>query len=188
MDKDQLSQQIGQRLRYHRQHRKLSLDELSDLTGVSKPMLGQIERGTSNPTVSVLWKISSGLQMPFASFLVNNPSISIKRRAEQPYFKEDQDLFETFNTFASPGIPLETYRIRLLPGGKHHSEPSGIGVLKVITVYLSTLTINIGEVDLNELHPGDSISFTNDVPQLLQNLTTDVCELNMTIFYPGPHI
>ena len=47
MDKNFLSVQIGQRLRFHRQQRQLSLEDLADsLTGVSKPMLGQIERGT----------------------------------------------------------------------------------------------------------------------------------------------
>ncbi|MGE7761476.1 helix-turn-helix domain-containing protein [Peribacillus sp. NPDC097895] len=73
-----LSIQIGQRLRFYRQRRKLSLDDLAELTGVSKPMLGQIERGSSNPTVAILWKIAAGLQIPFGSFLVRNPSIIVR--------------------------------------------------------------------------------------------------------------
>ncbi len=42
---------IGERLKSIRVNRNLSLDETSKLTGVSKPMLGQIERGQSVPTV-----------------------------------------------------------------------------------------------------------------------------------------
>lgn len=186
MDKKQISAQIGERLRYHRLQRQLSLDGLATITGVSKPMLGQIERGTSNPTVSVLWKIAAGLQIPFASFLINNPSIKIKRVAEQPDFKEDNGTFETYNTFASPGIPFETYRIRLLPGCSHYSEPGVMGVLKLLTVHSGTLTIKIGSEEVNELNTGDSISYSNDVFQIYQNTTDDVCEINMSIFYSSP--
>ena len=54
---------VGQNLRRLRNGLGLSLDEASKLTGVSKAMLGQIERGESSPTISTLWKISSGLKV-----------------------------------------------------------------------------------------------------------------------------
>ncbi|MCM2532424.1 XRE family transcriptional regulator [Neobacillus pocheonensis] len=188
MDKDFLSAQIGQRLRYYRQQRKLTLDELADLTGVSKPMLGQIERGSSNPTVSILWKIAAGLQVPFASFLTKNPSVKIIRKDEQPFFKEDHDLFEVYNNFASPGVPFESYRIRLLPGCKHLSEPNGIGTLKSITVHSGIFSIRIGEADHYSLKKGDSVSFSTDVSQIYENVTETVCEINMVIYYSSPNI
>jgi XRE family transcriptional regulator, regulator of sulfur utilization len=188
MEKSWLSLQIGQRLRFHRQQRQLSLDELAELTTVSKPMLSQIERGTSNPTVSVLWKIANGLQIPIASFLMKNSSIRIIREHEQPFLKEDHDLFETYNTFASPGVPLEFYRIRMLPGCKHISEPNEIGVLKFITVHSGSLTIKIGHEEAASLKKGDAISFSNDVDQVYQNQTNAFCEFNMCIFYSSPQI
>jgi XRE family transcriptional regulator, regulator of sulfur utilization len=188
MDKNFLSTQIGQRLRFYRRQRQLSLEELAELTGVSKPMLGQIERGSSNPTVAVLWKIAAGLQIPFASFLIRDPSIKIMREEEQPSFKEDNDLFETYNTFASPGIPLEIYRIRMLPGCKHVSNPTGLGVLKAITVHSGNLSIDIGEENGSTLKKGDAISFSSDVYQVYQNLTDHECEFSMSIYYSNPHI
>ena len=188
MDKNFLSVQIGQRLRFHRQQRQLSLEELADLTGVSKPMLGQIERGTSNPTVAVLWKIAAGLQIPFASFLIKDPSIKILRKDEQPFFQEDNNLFETYNTFASPGIPLEIYRIRMLPRCKHISAPTGIGVLKSITVHSGHLSIEIGEENGHTLETGDSISFDSDTNHVYRNHADEVCEFTMSIYYSSPQI
>ena len=47
----------------------LSLDKLTDLTGVSKSMLRQIETGQSSPTIATLWKIANGLQVPFTALL-----------------------------------------------------------------------------------------------------------------------
>ncbi len=63
------SPNIGNVLRRVRFERGLTLGDTSDLTGVSKAMLGQIERGESNPTVSILWKISSGLKISFSELL-----------------------------------------------------------------------------------------------------------------------
>ena len=59
---------IGERLKEIRNTRHLTLDEVAELTGVSKPMLGQIERGQSSPTINVLWKISTGLKIPLSFF------------------------------------------------------------------------------------------------------------------------
>lgn len=187
MDKNSISVQIGQQLRYFRQQRILTLDELAELTGVSKPMLGQIERGTTNPTVSVLWKIAAGLQVPFASFLTINPSVRILKKSDQAFFKDDEDLFEVFNTFASPGIPLEIFRIRLLPGCKHCSEPNGTGALKSITIHSGTLAVKLGQEDYFSIKKGDSVSFTTDVPQIFENITKTACVINMVIYYSNPH-
>ena len=65
---------IGDRLRDIRVHQNLSLDDASKLTGVSKPMLGQIERGQSIPTITTLWKIATGLKTPLSSFLQERQS------------------------------------------------------------------------------------------------------------------
>ena len=55
---------ISDNLRSLRQSLHLSLSEVSERTGVSKSMLGQIERGLVNPTVSVLARIAGGLRVP----------------------------------------------------------------------------------------------------------------------------
>lgn len=36
---------------------------------MSKAMLGQIERNESSPTVATLWKIATGLNVPFSTFI-----------------------------------------------------------------------------------------------------------------------
>ena len=54
---DQMNQIVAKNIKRLREERKLSMDELSKLSGVSKSMLAQIERGGGNPTISTLWKI-----------------------------------------------------------------------------------------------------------------------------------
>ena len=46
-----------------REQKKLTLDAAASITGVSRSMLAQIERGEVNPTISVLWKIANGYKV-----------------------------------------------------------------------------------------------------------------------------
>ena len=71
---DHLTQQLGQRLRFCRQQRGWSLDRLAAACGVSKAMLGQIERGESSPTVVTLWRIAGWLALPFSDLLASQRS------------------------------------------------------------------------------------------------------------------
>ena len=63
------TQTISKNLAKLRLQNRLSLDKLSERSGVSKAMLSQIERGESNPTVNTLWKIATGLRVSFYDLL-----------------------------------------------------------------------------------------------------------------------
>lgn len=73
---ENLHQHLSQALKQLRQANGWSLTLAADRTGVSKAMLGQIERGESSPTVATLWKIATGFNVPF-SFLSR---VAINRR------------------------------------------------------------------------------------------------------------
>lgn len=51
---DFVSQNIAVNLKRLRRARRLTLDDVAEQTGVSKSMLGQIERGDSNPTIGTV--------------------------------------------------------------------------------------------------------------------------------------
>ena len=87
---EQLSLKIGERLKEIRNTRHLTLGEAAELTGVSKPMLGQIERGQSSPTINVLWKISTGLKIPL-SFFCRQPETeyTVAGLSEKEMIKEE---------------------------------------------------------------------------------------------------
>ena len=50
-----------------REEKKLTLDHAAAVTGVSRSMLAQIEKGDVNPTISVLWKIANGYKVSFTT-------------------------------------------------------------------------------------------------------------------------
>ncbi|SMG56998.1 helix-turn-helix domain-containing protein [Paenibacillus aquistagni] len=182
MEKDLISDRIGKRLRHYRQQLNLTLDDLAELTGVSKPMLSQIERGTSNPTVATLWKIASGLQVPLTAFIFENPSLKVLKAEDQPTFREDHNRFEAHNTYAAPGISLETFRANLHPGCSYASEPHGLGVIESITVFSGKMELEVGP-ETCLLEKGDSISFSADTGHLYKNPFEEICEIAVSILY-----
>ena len=71
---------IASNLREIRDKRNLSLDQLAQLTGVSKSMLRQIETGRSSPTIATIWKIANGLRVSFTT-LLRKPIIQAEVRS-----------------------------------------------------------------------------------------------------------
>ncbi|MFS2222715.1 helix-turn-helix domain-containing protein [Pantoea sp. B65] len=60
---------FAERLQQLRKKRGWSLGDTQKMTGVSKSMLGQIERGESSPTLATIEKISAGFELPLSAFL-----------------------------------------------------------------------------------------------------------------------
>src|SRR5213079_2556427 len=60
---------VGPRVRDLREGMDLSLRDLAERSGVSAPMLSQVERGDTSPTLSVATKIAAGLDLTLSQLL-----------------------------------------------------------------------------------------------------------------------
>ena len=69
MAKPEIQTRIASRLKAARSDRGLSLDGVAQLSGVSRSMVSQIERGESSPTVATLWNLTQALGMDLAGLL-----------------------------------------------------------------------------------------------------------------------
>ncbi|MCR9116853.1 MAG: helix-turn-helix domain-containing protein, partial [bacterium] len=62
-------EQVCKKVRFLRKSRGWTLEQLSSLSGVSRSMLSQIERGSANPTLGVAWRIASAFSMTLADLV-----------------------------------------------------------------------------------------------------------------------
>ena len=60
---------IGARVKALRESSELSLRDLSERSGVSAPMLSQVERGETSPTLTVAARIAAGLELRLSQLL-----------------------------------------------------------------------------------------------------------------------
>ena len=175
---------IGNKLKDIRNKRNLSLDESAKLTGVSKAMLGQIERGQSNPTVSTLWKIATGLKVPF-SFFTDEDQDDLKviyQKDINPIIEDNNrmKLYPIFPFDARNG--LEIFTIELEPGCNHISTPHDDGVEEYIIVTEGEIEVTINERKFI-LQKGNSIRFMANKPHTYKNINQDIATFQNIIFY-----
>ncbi len=60
---------LGSRIRALREAMDLSLRDLAERSGVSAPMLSQVERGETSPTLQVARRIAAGLELRLSQLL-----------------------------------------------------------------------------------------------------------------------
>lgn len=167
-----------------REQKKLTLDAASELTGVSRSMLAQIEKGDVNPTISVLWKIANGYKVSFTSLVEKKTDeITVIRQADQTPLKEDNGRYLNYPIFAFNEKTLfETYRIVIEPSGRLAAQSHLNGSEEYITVFAGEVEIVIADESFH-LSKGDSIRFSANVPHTYHNTSSEVAELSMLIFY-----
>ncbi|MBA2862570.1 helix-turn-helix domain-containing protein [Methanococcus maripaludis] len=178
-----LNDVISKNLKIIRKRKDLSLDALSNITGVSKSMLGQIERGEVNPTISTILKISNGLKVSFTSLLKNE-----KPEVDLIPFEDLNPVFEGEGHKLYPVIPFEddkrfeTYIVEIKPGHKYYSEGHVKGTEEIITVFEGELALKIGEVDYF-LKKNDTIRFNAEKSHVYENRGSKITKLNLILHY-----
>jgi len=165
-----------------RSEKNLSLDDVAKLTGVSKSMLGQIERCEVNPTITTVWKIANGLKISFtalSSHQESNVEI-IKKNESQPFIEEKIKNYPIFSF--DDNRRFETYLFEIEPGGNLMSEAHLQGSQEFITVFSGILTVKIGESEYT-IANGDSIRFKADFPHEYCNDSHEQVRVSMVIYY-----
>lgn len=128
---------VGGNLRRLRTKRGLSLERLSQLSGVSRAMLGQIELGQSAPTINVLWKIARALEVTFSA-LISSRTVSgaLVLRADQAKLLSSKDRSFTSRALFPFDEPrrVEFYELRLAPGGVETADAHAPGTSENLVV------------------------------------------------------
>lgn len=157
------------RLKEARRRQGLSLDTVARLSGVSRSMVSQIERGESSPTVATLWNLTRALQVDFAGLLDTqvNAAIDVVTADRAPRISGHGTCCEI--TILSPPEQVgrcEVYDICLGEGGSLISEPHGAGTREQLTVIAGAVEIRSGE-ETRRLGANDTAHYRADQPHAI---------------------
>ena len=110
---------VGSRVKALREAEGLSLRDLAERSGVSAPMLSQVERGETSPTLQVAARIASGLELRLSQLLRldEDGAVSIVRAAERRHGGTDGHRYEIL-TPPLPGLRAEVSIHTLAPGAE----------------------------------------------------------------------
>jgi transcriptional regulator with XRE-family HTH domain len=169
------TESLGPRIRALREGMDLSLRDLAERSGVSAPMLSQVERGETSPTLQVAGRIAAGLELRLSQLLRldEDGAVSVVRRGERRKGpgRGRGHSYEIL-TPPLPGQRAELSRHTLAAGsvtGGHGDPPMHEPGSR------ETALIESGRVVLHcdgtpyELGAGDCVTFDADLPHHFHN-------------------
>jgi len=164
---------VGPRVRALREAMELSLRDLADRSGVSAPMLSQVERGETSPTLSVATRIAAGLDLTLSQLLRldESGSVSVVRAGEGRAGATGGHRYEIL-TPPLPGQRAELTRHTLAPaaftGGPGDPPRHEPGARETALVEAGTVSLHI-DGERHELAAGDCVTFDADLPHHFEN-------------------
>ena len=182
---DSMNMIVAKNIKRLREENKLSMDELVRLSGVSKSMLAQIERGDGNPTISTLWKISNGMKVPFDALTVRPKSpYEIVKTAEIQPVLEDGGKVRNYSLFPdNENRRFAVYYLELEEGSYWESEPHLRGTTEFITIFTGKIEI-LADGQSFIVEKGESIRFRADTIHSYKNIGNETAILHMILSNP----
>lgn len=169
-----------------RQKNGWSLDAASEKTGVSKAMLGQIERGESSPTVSTLWKIANGFEISFSTF-VKDLDVDMDKKPTKQKSKihsKDKKALVTPVVLYDKKLRFEVYLIELLPGCTYLSKAHRKGIVEHIVPVDGQIEVFADDV-WQKVKKNSSFSFKADQAHGYRNNSAKKTAFHNIIHYPA---
>jgi transcriptional regulator with XRE-family HTH domain len=172
---------VGTRVRALREAMDLSLRDLAERSGVSAPMLSQVERGETSPTLMIAERIASGLDLTLSQLLRLDEGEHVvviragERRARQRSGHRTEEL-----TPPLPGQRADVSLHRLEPGaatGRAGDPPLHEPGARETAVVLSGAVALMIDDERHDLGTGDSVTFDADLPHHFSNEAGEPAEL-----------
>lgn len=162
------SPQIGPYIKAFRKRRSLTLDDLARVSGVSRSMLSQIERGQANPSLATVWALAGALKVDISELIVGQvterqPEIQLASASFTPEIKTD-DGSCTLRILSPPNNAeeLEWYELLFQPGGSLESKPHHRGTREHLTVMEGMVRLHVGR-EVVDVAAGATARYPADV-------------------------
>jgi transcriptional regulator with XRE-family HTH domain len=165
---------VGARVKALREAMDLSLRDLAERSGVSAPMLSQVERGDTSPTIAVAGKIAAGLELTLSQLLRldEGDGVTLVRAAERlEGGHADGHRYEVL-TPALPGQRAEV-SLHTLAGGTATGGPGDPPMhepgSRETAVALKGVVRLVCDGVAHDLEQGDAVTFDADLPHHFEN-------------------
>ena len=174
--------QLGNRLSSLRKRKKMTLDDLSSKSGVSKSILSQIERDLSNPTVTTISRISDALGEKLSDFFSKievEEESSIESSKETPSITSKDGLCELNILGAGETVNwLQWYILEMKPKGVLDSGSHGPKTFENLTIIEGQIEVSFGE-SKEKLSKGDTFRFQSNRDHTLKNISKQKAQVLM---------
>lgn len=181
MDNNDVS--IGERIRYFRQLRGMSLKKLAETAGITSSMLSQLERDLANPSLNTLRVISAALDIPLFRIFMNDApqNTDLVHPEDRKHIIDNGVEYELLTPDMSSTIEfcqlkLESGRSTIDSAMSHKGD-------EVALVLKGSFELSLDGIEYT-LHEGDSILIPSLVKHVWTNIGEDTAELVFAVTPP----
>jgi XRE family transcriptional regulator, regulator of sulfur utilization len=167
---------LGPHIQQLRKRRELTLEALAKMSGVSKSMLSQIERGQANPTIGTVWALAEALAIDVSDLIgVRKMDRMIRVDVAQPSYvpeirSEDGRCVLRILSPADKTGTLEWYDISFEAGGRLDSEPHARGTTEHLSVLEGELAVTVAS-ERSIVQNGGIARYPVDVAHSIENVS-----------------
>ncbi len=156
--------ELGARIRAQRLAQGFGLERLAELSGVSRSMVSEVERGTKTPTVLILDRLATALGTSIAGLLdePTRATVVLLEHGRQRVVRDPGGWERRILSPVLPGVEFEFMRTTLGPGvdaGEFSAHPAGSR--EYLAVESGRLRLTIDD-QVHELGTGDSVYYPGD--------------------------
>ena len=176
---------IAENLKRLRKAQKMSIERTAETAGVSKSMLGQIERGEANPSVALLYKLSTALKVPMEELLRREETLEpgLFPALDAPSIRENGGKVLLHTQFSYDALSrMEQRRLDVFISGRYAPPPEIPGCVGYLLVTSGTLEA-AADGELRRLEQWDGLRFRADRPFSFENNTTSAARAVLTLLY-----
>ncbi len=180
---DDPAQNLARSIKQLRDLRGFTQQQLAQLSGVPRPTVATLESGGANPTLAVLTRVASALQVSIEE-LISPPRASARHylASELPSRQAGRGVaVRQLLPDAIPGVVVE--RLEFQPGASMKGSPHKPGTREYLTCERGSVRLTASG-ELSVLQPGDVVVFRGDQRHGYTN-PGDVVSVAYSVVLPG---
>jgi transcriptional regulator with XRE-family HTH domain len=168
---DRLETQIACRVKARRQALGLTLDQLAEISGVSRAMISRIERAETSPTAVLLGRIANALRVTLSSLLATPVEEELLVRAGQRPAWTDPATGYVRRAVSPTAAPMDIVDVSLPPGARvAYDNLVPLETPQLVWVLEGALRLTVDD-HAHELGEGDCLMMKLDRPIIYENVT-----------------
>jgi transcriptional regulator with XRE-family HTH domain len=176
MDQQKLDRAIGRRLKTLRTQAGMTLNELATRSGVSRAMIGRVERAQSSATAALLNKLCAALDVTLSDVvaLAEKPPERLMRLADQPHWRDPDSGYRRRHASppdAASGIEIIVVdlpagaRVSYSPWGRNAFTQQLLMLEGAIAVHIDAKAVRLREGDCLDFDVMRAVIFENETRQ-----------------------
>ena len=190
--KEDIQVNVGERVKRVREERELTLQDISQRTGLDVAFLEQVENGNVAPPLGIVIKLAKALDLKMGYFISgeeDRPYTIVRkndRKVVSRYSSKEGKYYGYGYESLAPHKKdrhMEPFLVSLEPS-KTDEERSAHDGQEFIYVLEGAMEVRLGE-EIYVLEPGDSIYYDSTVPHLVKNRGSDVTRILAVLYSEG---